>query len=792
MTQTIPMTSAAIGGMGHSMKRKEDPRFLQGKGNYVEDVSLPGMLWMDIVRSPYAHAKIVSIDASKALAIPGVLAVITGKDLEAYNLHWMPTLMSDTQMVLPVDKVMYQAQEVAAVIATDRYIAADGAAAVDVEYEELPVVVDPFKALLPDAPVLRTDKPGKTDNHIFHWEVGDAAVTEKAFAEADVVVKQDIYIPRIHVASIETCGCVASFEKTEGKLTVWMTTQAPHAIRTVFALVAGHVGLSEEKIRIISPDIGGGFGGKVPVYPGYVIAVAATVLIGNPVKWIEDRMENLQADSFARDYHTTAELAATKDGKLTALRFKTLADHGYADAAANPSKFPAGLYHICTGSYDLQAAHVEVDGAYTNKPPGGVAYRCSFRVTEAVHTIERMVDIMAHQIGMDPAALRMKNFIEKEQFPYKSVLGWEYDSGDYHAALQKAMDIIGYDDLRREQLEKRARGEFMGIGISSFTEIVGAGPSKDFDILGIKMFDSAEIRVHPTGKAIARFGTKSQGQGHETTYAQIVAQELGIPMAHVQVEEGDTDTAPYGLGTYASRSTPTSGAAAAMAARKIRDKARKIAAYLMEVAEEDLEWEPGKFTVKGNPEAFKTIQEIAFAAYTNHPQGMEAGLEATHYYDPPNLTYPFGSYICVVDIDAGTGQVHVRRFVAVDDCGNIINPMIVDGQIHGGLSMGLAPALYEEISYDEAGNCLGGSFIDYLVPTAVETPNWETDKTITPSPHHPFGAKGVGESATVGAPPAIANAVVDALWHLGVRHIDIPMTPSKVWKVLRDHGVTGS
>jgi len=792
MTQTIPMTSAAIGGMGHSMKRKEDPRFLQGKGNYVEDVNLPGMLWMDIVRSPYAHAKIVSIDASKALAIPGVLAVITGKDLEAYNLHWMPTLMSDTQMVLPVDKVMYQAQEVAAVIATDRYIAADGAAAVDVEYEELPVVVDPFKALLPDAPVLRTDKPGKTDNHIFHWEVGDAAVTDKAFAEADVVVKQDIYIPRIHVASIETCGCVASFEKTEGKLTVWMTTQAPHAIRTVFALVAGHVGLSEEKIRIISPDIGGGFGGKVPVYPGYVIAVAATVLIGKPVKWIEDRMENLQADSFARDYHTTAELAATKDGKLTALRFKTLADHGYADAAANPSKFPAGLYHICTGSYDLQAAHVEVDGAYTNKPPGGVAYRCSFRVTEAVHAIERMVDIMAHQIGMDPAALRMKNFIEKELFPYKSVLGWEYDSGDYHAALQKAMDIIGYDDLRREQLEKRARGEFMGIGISSFTEIVGAGPSKDFDILGIKMFDSAEIRVHPTGKAIARFGTKSQGQGHETTYAQIVAQELGIPMAHVQVEEGDTDTAPYGLGTYASRSTPTSGAAAAMAARKIRDKARKIAAYLMEVAEEDLEWEPGKFTVKGNPEAFKTIQEIAFAAYTNHPQGMEAGLEATHYYDPPNLTYPFGSYICVVDIDAGTGQVHVRRFVAVDDCGNIINPMIVDGQIHGGLSMGLAPALYEEISYDEAGNCLGGSFIDYLVPTAVETPNWETDKTITPSPHHPFGAKGVGESATVGAPPAIANAVVDALWHLGVRHIDIPMTPSKVWKVLRDHGVTGS
>jgi carbon-monoxide dehydrogenase large subunit len=330
----------------------------------------------------------------------------------------------------------------------------------------------------------------------------------------------------------------------------------------------------------------------------------------------------------------------------------------------------------------------------------------------------------------------------------------------------------------------------MGIGISSFTEIVGAGPSKHFDILGLKMFDSCEIRVHPTGKAIARFGTKSQGQGHETTYAQILAEELGIPAADIRVEEGDTDTAPYGLGTYASRSTPVAGAAAAVASRKIRDKARKIAAHLLEVGEDDLVWEPGKFSVKGAPGKSKTIQEIAFAAYTNHPQGMEAGLEAVSYYDPPNLTYPFGSYICVVDIDAGTGDVKVRRFVAVDDCGNIINPMIVEGQIHGGLTMGLAPALYEEISYDEHGNVQGGSFIDYLLPTAVETPRWETDKTVTPSPHHPLGAKGVGESATVGAPAAIANAVVDALWHLGVRHVDIPITPPKVWKLLRERGVT--
>jgi aerobic carbon-monoxide dehydrogenase large subunit len=783
-------TSPEVGGMGHSVRRKEDPRFIRGKGTYVDDLQLPGMLYLDIVRSPYAHAKIKKIDTSKALAIPGVLAVITGQDLAQYNLHWMPTLMSDTQMVLPTEKVMYQAQEVAAVLATDRYIAADGVEAVEVDYEPLPVVVDAKKALEPGAPVLRTDKPGKTDNHIWHWQWGDRTATDRAFQEAEVTVQEEIYIPRIHVSSIETCGCVADFDKVEGKLTLWMTTQAPHAIRTVLALVAGHVGLAEHKIRIISPDIGGGFGGKVPVYPGYVIAVAASVLTGKPVKWIEDRMENLQADSFARDYHITAALAATKDGTLTALRIKTIADHGYTDAAANPSKFPAGLFHICTGSYDFKAAHVEVDGVYTNKPPGGIAYRCSFRVTEAVHTIERMADLMAHQLGIDPAELRLKNFIKPEKFPYTSALGWEYDSGNYAGALHKAMEMIGYAALRQEQAEKRQRGELMGIGISSFTEIVGAGPAKHFDILGLKMFDSSEIRIHPTGKVIARFGTKSQGQGHETTYAQIIAEELGIPVGDIQVEEGDTDTAPYGLGTYASRSTPTAGAAGAMAARKIRDKAKKIAAYLLEANEEDLEWEPGKFFVRGTPAQAKTIQEIAFAAYTNHPPGLEAGLEAVSYYDPPNLTYPFGSYICAVDIDKGTGEVKVRRFVAVDDCGNIINPMIVEGQIHGGLTMGLAPALYEEISYDEYGNILGGSFIDYLLPTAVETPKWETAKTCTPSPHHPLGAKGVGESATVGAPAAIVNAVVDALWHLGVRHVDIPITPAKVWKLLRESGVT--
>jgi carbon-monoxide dehydrogenase large subunit len=780
MSSSAPPAKATIhGGIGQSIQRKEDARFIRGKGNYIDDVSLPGMLFLDIARSPYAHAKITAIHKEKALATPGVLAVITGADLAAAKLAWMPTLMSDTQMVLPTDEVMFQGQEVAAVVATDRYAAADGAAAIEVDYQPLPVVIDPFKALEPGAPVLRTDK-GKKDNHIWHWEVGDKAGTDAALKASATVVKEKIYIPRIHVSSIETCGCVAQVD-TMGKLTVWMTTQAPHAIRTVFALVSG---LPEQQIRIISPDIGGGFGGKVPVYPGYVICVVAALTTGKPVKWIEDRTENLTSDSFARDYHIEIEMGAAKDGKLTALRVKTLADHGYTDAAANPSKFPAGLFHIITGSYPFAKAFVEVDAAYTNKPPGGIAYRCSFRVTEAAYAIERIVDSMAHKLAIDPADLRLKNFIPPEAFPFESALGWTYDSGNYAGALKKAMEIIDYAGLRKEQAEKRKKGELLGIGISSFTEIVGAGPSKQFDILGIKMFDSAEIRIHPTGKVIARFGTKSQGQGHETTYGQILAEELGIPVENINIEEGDTDTAPYGLGTYASRSTPTAGAAAAIASRKIREKAAKIAAHLLEVSPDDIEWKDYKFQVKGVPEKSKTMADVAFAAYTNHPPGMEAGLEAVDYYDPPNMTFPFGSYICAADVDKETGQVKIRRFVAVDDCGNIINPMIVDGQIHGGLTMGFAPAMLEEIQYDAQGNSRATSFLEYLLPTAVETPKWETAKTVTPSPHHPLGAKGVGESATVGAPAAIVNAIVDALQPYGVTNIDIPVSPYKIWQAI--------
>ena len=520
-----------------------------------------------------------------------------------------------------------------------------------------------------------------------------------------------------------------------------------------------------------------------------MVATAASLLLGRPVKWIEDRTGNLISTGFARDFYMDGELALKSDGTMTGLRVKMLSDQGYAFADAQPSKFKAGLFHIVTGSYDIPAAHVVTEGAYTNKAPGGVAYRCSFRVTEASYFVERLVQTAAYELGVDPAELRRQNFIPPERFPYTSATGFEYDSGNYEPALDQALERVGYKELREEQKRAREEGKLIGIGLASFTEVVGAGPSRQYDIIGIKMFDSAELRVHPTGKAILKLGVKSQGQGHETTFAQIVAHELGIPPEDVTVQEGDTDNTPYGLGTYASRSTPVAGAATSVAARKVRDKAKKLAAHLLEAAEDDLEWETGKFFVKGAPDRVKTIQEIAFAAYTDHPEGMEAGLEAVNYYDPPNMTYPFGTYAVVVEVDRGTGAWDVKKVVAVDDCGTRINPMIVEGQIMGGLTEGYGIAAIELITFDDDGNCIGSNFTDYLLPGSWETPSFELGETVTPSPHHPIGAKGVGESATVGSPAAYVNAVVDALAHAGVRNIDMPLTSGKVWAALNEAGL---
>ncbi|MFC5994798.1 aerobic carbon-monoxide dehydrogenase large subunit [Pseudonocardia hispaniensis] len=781
-------TAAATTPRGYGpMRRKEDARFLRGKGRYLDDIRLPGMLHAAILRSPYAHARIVSIDTTAAEAHPKVRAVITGETLAGLGLAWMPTLSHDVQAVLATDKVRFQGQEVAFVVAEDRYAARDALALIDVEYEPLTPVVDARRALDPDAPVIRDDLTGRTDNHIFDWEAGDAAATDEVFARADVVSSCDMVYPRTHPAPMETCGSIASMDPVTGKLTVYTTTQAPHAHRTVYALVAG---LPEHKIQIISPDIGGGFGNKVGIYPGYVCAVVGSIITGAPVKWVEDRSENLMSTSFARDYHMHGEIAATKDGRILGVRVTVLADHGAFNGTAQPSKLPAGLFHVFTGSYDLQAAHCTVTGVYTNKAPGGVAYACSFRITEAVYLIERLVTVLATDQGWDPAELRMNNLIRAEQFPYTTPTGWEYDSGDYPKTLGLALQLADYAQLRREQAARRAayeRGEadeLMGIGLSFFTEAVGAGPRKHMDILGLGMADGAELRVHPTGKAVLRLSCKSQGQGHETTFAQIVAEELGISPDDIEVVQGDTDQTPFGLGTYGSRSTPVSGAAAAVVARKVRERARIVAATMLEVSPADLEWSKGRFHVTGDPSASTSMTEIAMAAHSDLelPEGVEGHLDATCVYNPPNLTYPCGAYVCVVDVDPGTGQVKVRRFVAVDDCGVRINPMVVQGQVHGGLADGIGMALMEVMAFDTDGNHLGASFMDYLLPTAVECPSWELGETVTPSPHHPIGAKGVGESATVGSPPAVVNAVLDAI---GVRHADMPLTPAQVWRAMQ-------
>ncbi|GAA2209158.1 aerobic carbon-monoxide dehydrogenase large subunit [Nonomuraea monospora] len=765
------------------MHRKEDARFIRGRGNYTDDVRLPGMLYGAILRSPHAHARIVSIDTSAAEAHPKVKAVITGQTLAGLNLAWMPTLSNDIQAVLATDKVRFQGQEVAFVVAEDAYSARDALELIDVEYDPLDAVIDARKALDPGAPVIRDDLEGRTGNHIFDWEAGDKARTDAVFEQAEVTVAQDMIYPRVHPAPLETCGALADFDKVTGKLTVWCPTQAPHAHRTLYAMVAG---LPEHKIRVISPDIGGGFGGKVGIYPGYVCAIVGSIVTGKPVKWMEDRSENLMSTAFARDYHMHGEIAATRDGRIQGIRVKVLADHGAFNGTAQPTKFPAGFFHVFSGSYDVETAHCEVTGVYTNKAPGGVAYACSFRVTEAVYLVERMVDVLAAELGLDPAELRMRNLLKPEQFPYTSPTGWEYDSGDYPKALRLAMDMAGYDKLRAEQADKRSRGELMGIGVSFFTEAVGAGPRKHMDILGLGMADGAELRVHPTGKAVLRVSCQSQGQGHETTFAQIVGQELGIPADDVEVVHGDTDQTPFGLGTYGSRSTPVSGAATAIVSRKVRDRAKIVAAAMLEASPDDLEWADGRWSVVGDPSTGKSMAEIALAAHSNLelPDGVEGHLDAVTVYNPPNLTYPFGAYICVVDVDPGTGQVKVRRFVAVDDCGVRINPMIVEGQIHGGLADGVGMALMQVMAFDEDGNHLGASFMDYLLPTSMECPSWELGETVTPSPTHPIGAKGVGESATVGSPAAVVNAVVDALAPYGVRHADMPLTPANVWRVV--------
>ena len=777
----MKLDEVKIGGMGASRRRVEDNRFIRGKGNYVDDVVLPGMLHMEILRSPLAHARIKSIDTSAAWDMPGVRLVLTGEMLAARNLAWMPTLSYDTQAVLATDKVRFQGQEVCAVIADDPYIAKDACGKIVVEYEVLPPIVNPVQAAAADAVQIRDDKAGQVGNKVFDWEIGDKSRTDKAFEDADVVSKIELHYPRTHPSPMETCGSIADYDRATGKLTVYMTSQAPHIVRAAVAMVAE---LPEQNIRIITPDIGGGFGNKVPIYPGYVIAILGSILTEKPVKWIEDKTGNLTSTGFGRDVYLKGEMAMRKDGKILGVRMNTISDHGAFFADAQPSKFKIGLMHSAFAAYDIPTAHMFATGYYTNKAPGGVAYRCSFRVTEAMFFQERMVQAAADDLGMDQAEFRRINFVKDEQHPHRTAFGFLTDSGQYEKCLDIGLEAIGYKNFAAEKAEAAKRGRLLGIGISTMTEPLGAGNSREYDILGIKMFDSAELRIHMSGKALLRTGSRGQGTGHETTWAQIVAHELGIPADDILVEEGDTDTAPFGMGTYASRSTPVAGAAIAMVARKVRAKARKLAAHLLEVSEEDIEWELGRFYVRGNQERGVTIQDCAMAAYSNMPDGMEPGLENVAYYDPPNLTWPFACYIAKIESDPETGVWDVLQFVAVDDCGVRINPMIVEGQIMGGLTEAYAMANMQYQTYDEEGNIIGGNYMDFLLPTAWETPGFELYEVVTPCPHHPIGAKGVGECATVGGPAAFVNAVMDALKDKGVRNIDMPLMPNRVYEAL--------
>ena len=771
--------------IGESVLRKEDDRFLTGRGAYVADMLPPGTVFAKFVRSPYAHARIRGIDTAEARKVPGVLEVLTAEDLkdqvgDIITAWPIPNANIKTPPYPPLARevVRYAGEAVAVVVAESPYIAEDARDLVQVEYEALPVVTDAESAVKGGAPAVHAEA---ADNVAFKWTLAGGDV-DKVFQSADFVVSQRFVNQRVQPTAIEPRAAIASYEPATRELTLYVTSQNPFVHRLVLSIVLKH---PEHLIHVIAPDVGGGFGSKIPVYPWEAIVCHLAMRLGRPVKWVEDRAENFVATIHGRDHVQYVELAAKKDGTILGVRARVIANLGAYLSTAAPG-VPTILFGFMVGGcYGIQAGRVEVTGAFTNTTPVD-AYRGAGR-PEALFLIERMVDILARKLKKDPADLRRKNFIPADKFPFATAMGLTYDSGNYEGTLKKALEKVGYDQLRKEQAESRKKGRLMGIGLSSYVEICGLGPSSVVTSTGFAggLWGASTVRLHPTGKATVYTGGHPHGQGEETTFAQIVAGELGIPVADVEVLHGDTKMTPYGQGTYGSRTTPVEGGSIALSARKVRDKARKIAAHLLEAREDDLEFADGKFVVKGSPQATKTIQEIAWAAYMagNMPKDVEPVLDATTFYDPTNFVFPFGTHVCVVDVDKETGQVSIRRYVAVDDCGNQINPMIVEGQVHGGVLQGLAQAMLEQAVYDESGNLLTNSLMEYLVPTALEAPRIETDSTVTPSPHNPLGVKGVGETGTIASSQAYVNAVCDAL---GVDHIDMPITPEKVWRILQE------
>ncbi len=784
-----------MGVVGTPIKRREDPRLITGEAKYIDDIQLPGLTYAAILRSPYAHARIKSINTGAAKAVPGVIGVYTGKDfadVPALPCAWQAGGVKNnvnTPHVLESEKVTFTGAGVAVVVAENRYIAEDAVGLIEVDYEPLPVVVDAKKATEPGAPQLHENAP---NNVVMEWTCGDQSAVDQALREADVVIKQPLINQRLIPTPMEGRGCIVQYLAATEEYTMWVTSQAPHVQRLL--ITAFVLGIPETKMRVISPQIGGGFGSKIFFYPEYALITLLAKKTGRPVKWAETRSENYVATTHGRDHITEIEIGAKKDGTITALKVNTYANLGGVLSTIAPG-IPTTLYgRMLSGAYKIPNIYCHVTGVYTNT--GMVdAYRGAGR-PEATYVVERSADLVAQALGLDPVDVRRKNFVPKDAFPYDPVIlkGLKYDSGDYDKTLDLALKMLDYPAFRREQVEARQQGRYLGVGFSSYVELCGVAPSAWIGLpgegWGAGLWESANVRVHLTGKVVVTTGSQSHGQGHETSVAQVVADELGMPVEDVIVQHSDTLGTPFGYGTYGSRSTTVGTVAVYNSLQRIKEKARLLGAHMLEAAVEDVVFENGKAYVKGSPDRAKTIQEIAGAAALAYslPPGMEPFLDDTAYYDPPNCTFPFGTHICVVEVDKNTGWVDIKRYIAVDDVGNVINPMIVDGQVHGGIAQGIAQALWEGAVYDESGQLITGSLMDYALPRADTVPHYELARTVTPSPVNPMGVKGAGETGTIASTPAVVNAVVDALSPLGVKHLDMPMTPAHLWHIINQNG----
>jgi carbon-monoxide dehydrogenase large subunit len=770
--------------IGARIQRREDPKLITGHGHYVDDVNLVNMAHMSVVRSPHAHARIKSIDTSAARASKGVVAVLTSAEIKPLILGPIPVTASfvpdkkqvPEQYPIASEEAVYAGEPVAIVIAEDRYLADDAAQLVVVDYEPLPAVMDLEKAMAPGSPLVKSDRP---DN--IGWDAAfPSGDIDAAFAEAEVIVKERIGQQRLFPTAMETRGCVADWTPFDNRVTLWTSTQVPHFIRL---FVGGALGVPESQFRVISHDVGGGFGAKLRPYPEEYLATAASKICGRPVKWIEDRTESLQATTQGRGQMFDMEVAAKRDGTLLGLRFTQFLDIGAYHGVFGAFQVVACL--LGGGCYEWKAINARSIGIFTNRMSTD-PYRGAGR-PEATHLVERAVDLVALEIGMDPAEVRRKNFVKT--FPHTNNFGLVYDSGDYEKSLDLAMANIGYPALRKRQEELRAQGRYMGIGFSTWVEICGIGPSSaTAPAAGLALVESSMVRVHPTGSVTVSVGTHAHGQSHETTFAQIVADTLGVPYESVEIRHGDTGDTPFGYGTYGSRSLAVGGMAIMASCHKVVEKARKLAAHAFEASEDDIVVDQGRYFVRGNPAEAKVLAELAFASYgAGLPEGMEQGLEAVSYFDPPNFVWPFGCHICAVEVDPETGAVTIDRYVAVDDCGNVINPMVVDGQLHGGIAQGISQALFEEVRYDdETGQMLNGTMLDYLIPTMAEMPLFELDRTVTPSPTNELGVKGIGEAGTIASSAAVINAITDALAPFGIKHVEMPARPDRLWSMIKE------